>query len=96
MDLIDAIVTDNKNKVFELLHNGADVLNCDACDFITPLHHAVSTASIEIIFLLTEHGADPHERYSKTGQTAFELACSLNRADVLSFFCNQNSSEMKH
>ena len=92
MDLIAAVVSNNRRKVFELLSGGVDVLGCDDCDFITPLHHAVSTACVEIIFLLIEHGADPHKRYSKTGQTAFELACSLERWKVISLIANWNLS----
>lgn len=96
MDLIDAIVNNNGNKVFELLSFGADVILCDDSDNITPLHHAVSTAKIEIIFMLIEFGADPYKRYSETEQTAFELACLLNRFDAVSLFSNLRKSTERH
>lgn len=96
MDLIDAIASDNKNKVFEFLSSGSDVFCCDDYDNISPLHHAVSTGNIEIIFLLLEYGADPYKRYSRAGQTAFELACLLNRTGIASLFCNFSLSSAIH
>lgn len=96
MSLIDAIVSINESRVAHLLEGGADVCVCEDNDNITPLHHAVSASSITIIFLLLEYGANPHKRYSKTGQTAFELACSLNRYDVISLFSHINKSYICH
>ncbi len=96
MNLIDAIVSIDESRVEHLLAGGVDVLAREDNDNITPLHHAVSTSSIKIIFLLLEYGANPHKRYSKTGQTAFELACSLNRYDAISLFSHIDRSCVCH
>lgn len=92
MSLIDAIISIDEGKVENLLVSGVDVFFCEDNDNVTPLHHAVSTSSIRIIFLLLEYGANPYKRYSKTGQTAFELACSLNRYDAISLFSHIDKS----
>ena len=52
MDLISAISKNNTNAVLKLLSVGVNVDSCDDLDNITPLHYAVSSAKIEIIFLL--------------------------------------------
>jgi ankyrin repeat protein len=96
MNLIDAIVSIDESRVAHLLAGGADVFACEDNDNITPLHHAVSASSITIIFLLLEYGANPNKRYSKTGKTAFELACSLNRYDAISLFSHIDRSCIRH
>lgn len=96
MDLIDAVITNNKDGVLELLKKNADVHYCEDVEKITPLHHAVSASKIEIIFFLLEFGADPHAETLDEGETPLQLAINSRRFDVISLFLNFKKSCLFH
>lgn len=83
MDLIDAINTCNEKLVLENLMLGANVMFCDDADRITPLHHAISTSTNNIVSILLFFDADPHAVSEDSGESPLDRAVRLRRFDLV-------------
>ena len=90
----EAIENDSVAKVKALLKEGVDInkpiiigeeYDLDDYDTISPLFYAIRKyASIEMIELMLEHGANLHERDSD-GISALDVAIKFKRKDVIQF-----------
>ena len=96
MDLIGAIISKNMTQVSYLLEGNVNLQVSEDESGVTPLHHAVMSSTIEIIFLLLHHEADPFFYSDAHEESAFELACSLGRYDAVSLFINAETSLLIH
>ncbi len=91
MNLLDAVIENNKICVLELLKNNADVHYCEDDGKMTPLHFAATDSEIEIIFLLLAFGADPYAETCDEGETPLQWAINYKRWDVVSLFLNSDN-----
>ncbi len=82
MDLIQAVMAGDGDKVKELLDNGADVDVRDR-NGMTPLILAAKKGRSQIVRLLLEKGADVNAQDEVMGWTALILASALGYKSVV-------------
>jgi ankyrin repeat protein len=96
MDLIDAINACNEKLVLENIMLGADVMCCDDADRITPLHHAISTSTNNIVSILLFFDADPHAASGDSGETPLDRAVRLRRFDLVRLMLGVDAEKILH
>lgn len=74
IELIEAVIDNDADRVNELLHEGADP-NCTLDKaLLTPLHFAAQNNALFVIPLLVEAGADLHAKTQPEGSTPIDIA----------------------
>lgn len=92
MDLIDAIIKKDISALKEILEAGADPNLSDDGDNVTPLHHAVTAGSLEIVELLLAAGANPKSK-DICGQSPLDCAKKLKRGEIESALLKNSSQK---
>ncbi|XP_021260403.1 2-5A-dependent ribonuclease isoform X2 [Numida meleagris] len=92
-ELNAALRNGQRERVLELLENGADVNSKVECGW-TPLHSAVQAGDKEMVQLLLARGACPHTR-KDNGGTAFIEAAMVGNLEILEllFGCGFNIND---
>lgn len=87
MDLIDAVMESNVDKVKEFLEEGSDPNFYEDMVRVRPIHFAAQrqgTDALEVMKLLIAAGADPKAE-TDDGVTAIDLAISLKNDAMIKF-----------
>ncbi|XP_004862887.1 2-5A-dependent ribonuclease [Heterocephalus glaber] len=88
--LINAVKNKDVNQIEQLLKIGASVNFQEEEGGWTPLHNAVQGGSKDIVELLLDHGADPHQR-KKNGATSFIIAGIEGNVELLRLFLSKGA-----
>ena len=95
--LFRAITDGNIRKVKELLSSENEVLGIDICDQHgwTPLMSATAAGNMEIVTYLIDKGADIYEKRDYGGQSAWNIAVTLDLTEIINLFYNRRVKQEK-
>ena len=77
-----AIKTNDINKIYQLVRQGADVNSHDRNN-VTPLHHAVRNNNIPIVYFLLSHGANVNARSTRTQAGPLHYAAQFGFSKII-------------
>lgn len=83
MDLIDAIISNDAQKVRELLEKGIDPNQTDDWAMVTPLHYAAFNDRLEIAKLLIAAGAEVNARDRIDNETPLDVAKTQGHKEMI-------------
>lgn len=83
MDLIEAVIHNNRDEVEKILSTGADPNFCLDEARVTPLHFAAQHNSVDVIDLLIAAGADIYARTIPEEQTPLDVAKLFQHVETI-------------
>ena len=92
--LIEAVIRNDAELVYDLIMNGADPSVTLDSDNITPLHFAAQNNALDVVPLLIAGGADIHAQTWPDGKTPLSIAQLHNHYQMITLLLAYDSSNI--